>query len=218
MVFAYRGAYMANHIDQLIKGYHQFHQNYFDGKNDLFQQLVEQGQKPKFLVIACADSRVDPALLLNAQPGDLFVIRNVANLVPPYGEDTTYSLNAALEFGLCGLGIKNIILLGHSSCGGIQALMSQQNNAPESSVEKWVAFAAPAREKVVEGHSKESTENQIELCCQYSLINSLKNLSTYPWVQEKVTAKKLTLHAWKFDLKSGQLNAFSYNEEAFKPL
>ena len=111
---------MPKEVQSLIEGYRSFRQQYLENNKSRYDQLVHQGQRPKMLVIACSDSRVDPAVLTQAEPGDLFVIRNVANLVPPYEADTTYyhGTSAALEFGICGLGIRHIVICGHSQCGG----------------------------------------------------------------------------------------------------
>lgn len=112
---------MPKEIDRLVRGYQAFRSHYFNRDNPIFEKLVYHGQHPKALMIACSDSRVDPAIIMNAQPGDLFIIRNVANLVPPYEDDDTYhGTSAALEFGVCILNIRHIVIFGHTQCGGIR--------------------------------------------------------------------------------------------------
>src|SRR5215510_6877709 len=139
---------MPHTIEDLIKGYLKFRNDYYLQSNPLFEQLVSQGQQPKILVVACSDSRVDPALILNTRPGDLFVVRNVANLIPRYeADDHFHGTSAALEFGVCGLKIKHIIVLGHTLCGGIESLVIH-SKAIESKqfITKWMKLAEPAYE------------------------------------------------------------------------
>lgn len=212
---------MPKAIGTLLKGYKKFREHYYSDANVLFEDLVRRGQRPKILMIACSDSRVDPALVLNSQPGDLFMIRNVANLIPPYENDQAYhGTSAALEFGVCVLGIRHVILFGHTQCGGIQSLLesSPEKLKEKGFITKWMELARPAHQAVLDFHSSHSLEEKITLCGQYSLINSLKNLMTFPWINEKVQAGNLALHAWNFDLSRGSLEAFDPNENCFKEI
>jgi Carbonic anhydrase len=209
---------MANAIDFLIQGYQKFKAEYFEGTNAVFNETLRYGQQPKILVIACSDSRVDPALVTNCQPGDLFVVRNVANLVPPYEADNSYhGTSAALEFGVCGLGVQHIIVFGHTQCGGITSLFTEPSNTPQSPggfIAKWMELAQSACQTVKERHSGTALQEQVTLCGQYSLIQSLKNLQTFPWIKERVAKGELNLHAWNFDLSSGTIRCFdpAHNE------
>lgn len=212
---------MPKDIDALLKGYQKFREHYYGESNLLFEDLVRWGQRPKILMVACSDSRVDPALVLNSQPGDLFIIRNVANLIPPYEDDQAYhGTSAALEFGICVLGIRHLILFGHTQCGGIQSLIetSPQIATQKSFISKWMELAKPARQAVLDFHPTESIEEQTILCGQYSLINSLKNLTTFPWINERVQKGSLFLHGWNFDLSKGRLEAFDPQENRFKDI
>jgi carbonic anhydrase len=212
---------MPNDIENLIQGYRQFRNHYFSEKNSTFEDLVRLGQRPKILIIACSDSRVDPALVMNCQPGDLFVIRNVANLVPPFEDDQSYhGTSAALQFGICGLGIRHIILFGHTQCGGIQALLEQAPETCEQKgfISKWMELAKPAHEAVLQYHKDTTLDEKNTLCGQYSLINSLRNLQTFPWIAERVTGGNLFLHAWNFDLVQGVIEIFDEKENCFKKL
>lgn len=209
---------MQKEIAKLISGYRQFREHYFDKDNSVFTELVNQGQKPKVLMIACSDSRVDPALVMNCKPGDLFVIRNVANLVPPYENDQSYhGTSAALEFGICVLGIRHIILFGHTQCGGIQTLLNHAHEkCGKSFLNKWMELAKVAHDAIVDYHSQDSEEEKIILCGQYSLIHSLKNLRTFPWIDEKVRQQTLSLHAWNFDIAKGLLEEYDEAQNRFK--
>lgn len=213
---------MPQEIEKLLQGYRTFRNEYFAANNSLFRGLVRNGQNPKILIIACSDSRVDPAIITNSQPGDLFVVRNVANLVPPYEQDNTthHGTSAALEFAICSLGVSHVIVFGHSQCGGIHALVSDSGNVvgQDSFIGKWMELAQPARQWVFDHHAEVPLEQQVELCCQQSLFNSLQNLRTFPWVRQKVSQGELFLHAWYFDLTAGELLALNEAKKEFLPL
>lgn len=212
---------MSEDIETLLKGYQKFREHYYSDSHVLFEDLVRRGQHPKILMIACSDSRVDPALVLNSQPGDLFMIRNVANLIPPFEDDLSYhGTSAALEFGVCVLEIRHLILFGHTQCGGIQSLLESSSQGPvqKSFITKWMELARPAHQAVLEFHGEKSLEEKTVLCGQYSLINSLNNLMTFPWIRQKVEEGVLFLHAWNFDLAHGSLKAFDPQENLFKDL
>ncbi|MBS0272365.1 MAG: carbonic anhydrase [Proteobacteria bacterium] len=212
---------MPKDIENLILGYQQFRKRYFSHPNSDFEELVLWGQNPKVLMIACSDSRVDPAIVMNCRPGDLFVIRNVANLIPPYEDDQSYhGTSAALQFGVCNLDIRHIILFGHTQCGGIQALLRRSPNVcqEKSFIAKWMELAKPAYEAVIEHHFDQSFAEQTTLCGHYSLVNSLRNLETFPWIAERVKKNSLFLHAWNFDLERGILEAYDSEERCFKEL
>jgi carbonic anhydrase len=158
---------------------------------------------------------------MNCRPGDLFVIRNVANLVPPYEDDQSYhGTSAALQFGVCNLEIRHIILFGHTQCGGIQALLERSPNVCQEKnfISKWMELAKPAYEAVIEYHSDQSFAEKTTLCGHYSLVNSLRNLETFPWIAERIANNSLFLHAWNFDLERGILEAYNPQEGYFKEL
>jgi carbonic anhydrase len=166
------------------------------------QYLSDYGQKPQTMVVACCDSRVDPALILQCDPGDLFVVRNVANIVPPYEiDDSHHGTSAALEFGICFLQVKHLILLGHSQCGGIQALLSRKK-IKNDFITSWVSL-------IKDNHSLDHHEDEY---AKLALKQSLQNCLTFPWIKEKVLQNALVIHLWFFDIKTGQI--FRYNEDS----
>lgn len=209
-----------NNFSALVKGYQKFHTHYYGSDKTLFENLVKEGQRPKFMFIACCDSRVDPAIITDCSPGDLFVVRNVANLVPPCDSDLKHhATSAALEFAVCNLQVKHIIILGHSDCGGIQALMKNEITDHNTSfITSWMNIAQPARQKVLTEFASESFEQQTKRCEKMSLMISLKNLYTFPWVKEGLKNQQLSTHAWHFDLPSGQIVAFNPENQQFEPL
>jgi carbonic anhydrase len=185
-------------ISRLLDGFQSFRETYFAETPQLFQTLNREGQKPKVLVIACSDSRVDPAILFNAAPGELFVVRNVANLVPPYQPDGQYhGTSAAIEFAVRDLQVAEILVLGHSSCGGIGALRDLARGHPENRefIGPWVAIAADAC-------SAHAGAAEVE---QAAIRQSVGNLRSFPWLAEREASGALTLHGWWFDLDAGAL-------------
>ena len=189
-------------IKKFIAGFRRFQEKYFNEDLDLFEKL-RHGQNPKALIVACADSRVDPTLLMGTEPGDVFVVRNVANLVPPYEPDGSFaSVPAALEFGVLSLAVEHIIVLGHAQCGGIHALM--QGTSPGSEfIGKWVGIAQPARERVLAELPAKPPALQARACEQAAILVSLENLMTYPWIAQRVALGEIHLHGWYFDIAHG---------------
>ncbi|KAB1217542.1 Carbonic anhydrase, chloroplastic [Morella rubra] len=172
---------------------HQFEENL-----DHFQNLA-QGQSPKFMVIACADSRVCPSYILGFQPGDAFMVRNIANLVPTF-EAGPSETNAALEFAVNSLKVENILVIGHSCCGGIRALMSMEDEADSSSfIRSWVVVGKNARLITKSAASNLSFDQQCKHCEKESVNHSLLNLLTYPWIEEKVAKGQLSVHGGYYD-------------------
>ncbi len=206
-------------IAKLIAGFRLFQQDYFRGDSELFFQL-KKGQQPKTLVIGCSDSRVDPALLTGADPGDLFVIRNVANLVPPYEPDAGYhGVSAALEYAVCHLQVEHIIVLGHSQCGGIAGLMNSDRDCQVGEfIGKWVKLAEPAKNSVQEALRDKSKELQFRACEQAAIMLSLDNLLTFPWLRQRVNDQSLFLHGWYFDIQRGELLSYLPESEGYVTL
>jgi carbonic anhydrase len=189
-------------MEDLIAGYRRFRAGTWRNERTRFNELSKFGQKPRALVIGCSDSRTDPQMVFNAAPGELFVVRNVANLVPPYGpDDQPHGSSAAIEFAVRALKIPQIIVMGHAMCGGIQALL---NGAPEDVsdfVSQWVRIAEPARLRAMTAPS----EQRQDFCEHESVRLSLANLMSFPWIATAVGAGTLKLHGCFFDIRSGIL-------------
>ena len=196
-------------IKKLISGYQRFHRHYFEQQPGLYERLFRQGQSPEFLVIACCDSRVDPAQVLNTAPGDIFVVRNVANLVPPAAAATDPAATvAAMQFAVLHLKVKHIIVLGHSHCGGIKSLMEGAHPDQDYDfIGPWMGLAATVREQVLDKYADRSLAEQCGFCEQASIINSLANLETFAWIKARIEAGLLYIHGWYFDIASGRLSA-----------
>jgi carbonic anhydrase len=207
-------------IATFLAGFARFQAKYFDGEESLFARL-RQGQSPCALVISCCDSRVDPAMLTGADPGDIFVVRNVGNLVPPYRNGAEMpGIRADIEFAVKTLNVKRIIILGHRSCGAIQALMNGEGITEHhyEFIGTWVSIARQARERVLRELPGESAAVQAKACEQWAISLSLDNLMSFPWIRERVEAGVLTLHGWYFDIDTGDLLGYAPETASFVPL
>jgi carbonic anhydrase len=208
-------------IKKLVDGNKQFHDKYFIPSSpykNFYNQLVVEGQKPKIMLISCSDSRVDPSMIFNCLPGALFIVRNVANLVPPYQHDGSYhGTSAALEYGVNALKVKHIIILGHTQCGGIKSLFDTPHHhpkeKPDSFITKWMELAHPAYEKVTTKYHTAPLQTKVTRCEQYALVNSLNNLKTFPWIHKRIKEGKLQIHAWCFELATGTIHMYDQQKK-----
>ncbi len=191
-------------IERLITGFRRFRETYYEGEPDFYKTLVEKGQSPDVMVIACSDSRVNPSIIAQARPGELFIVRNVANLVPPYQPDgRRHGTSAALEFAVRDLGVKDIIVLGHSHCGGIRRLCDGAHAGAEREfIDDWISIVEEARD------AREKGEDYFRSVEKNAVIASLNNLDSFPWVSERVQSSDLRVHGWIFDLEAGYLLSY----------
>ncbi len=191
--------------DDLIKGYREFRAGGFSEQKALYETLGTKGQKPKVLVISCADSRVDPSDIFNAYPGELFVARNVANIVPPHniGDDID-STSAAIEYAVTALGVEMIMVMGHESCGGVAGCLAGMGDEPHSGyVGKWVSLINEVRDRIA---AQNLPEEDVTLAMELENVRySLENLMTYPFVKDAVEAGKLSLQGAYFSIISAKL-------------
>jgi carbonic anhydrase len=202
-------------IKNLVTGFKRFRKSYFGQDQQLFGEL-KMGQSPSTLIIACSDSRVDPAIITDCEPGDLFVVRNVGNLVPPYEKGKgLHGVSTALEFAVCALKVENIVVLGHSQCGGIRALM--QGTTGEF-IPGWMNIAARAKQRVLEEMPDATPEAQLCACEEQSILVSLENLLTFPWLKARVDSGDLTLYGWYFDISTGELVGYDAKSQIFESL
>ncbi len=187
----------------MIDGYRRFLHNGWPERRALFHDLAENGQNPRTMVIACADSRVDPGMIFDAEPGELFVIRNVANLVPPYAPDGgQHATSAALEFGVRVLKVTDLVVMGHAMCGGVRALLTGVPDEAADFLAPWISVARVARGAVLRCTDPEEAQ---ERCEQEVVKLSLENLMTFPWIAQPVRAGTLRLRGMRFDIRSGAL-------------
>jgi carbonic anhydrase len=205
-------------ILRLMAGFRKFRDKYFANEHPLYQRLTSgTGQSPKTLIIGCSDSRVDPAIITSASPGELFIVRNVANLVPPYDKSGgVHGVSAAIEFAVVNLKVENVIILGHRQCGGIRALMLNQQDQPHSFVDQWVNVAKDAKKRVLAKYAGESEDSLCRHGELESIVTSLNNLRTFPFVESAIKERDLSVMGIYFDLEQGQLLEYDDKDGEFK--
>lgn len=206
-------------MNKFLTGFKRFQKTYFRENTELYSRLA-MGQQPKTLIVACCDSRVDPAIITDCDPGEVFTVRNVANLVPPYtpNEDNGghHGVSAALEYAVNTLLVEDIIVLGHVACGGIAALMSDVKLG--EFVQPWMSIARRAKENVLRKFSDCSPAIQARACERAAILVSLENLCSYPWIRDRLQAKTLTINGWYFDFEAGELFMYSPKTGGFEVL
>jgi carbonic anhydrase len=201
-------------MQHLIEGYRIFREKRWPELRALHRRLAERGQSPRVLVIACSDSRVDPATIFNAGPGELFVIRNVANLAPPFEEGAGYhGVSAAIEFGVLQLKVETILVLGHAQCGGVAAALSDRPRDPDSFLDRWVGLLDPAKGRI-DAHSGDA-----HAALEYESIRvTLENLATFPFVREAIRDRGLRLAGARYGVADGGLELLDPDSGAFQPI
>jgi carbonic anhydrase len=204
-------------MDSLIAGYRRFRANTYQANRKLYEELATKGQKPSTMIVGCSDARVDPAINFDTQPGDVFMMRNVANVVPPYNPDGDHhGTSAALEFAVKGLNVPNIAILGHAKCGGIRALVDHppEDERKTDFIDSWMSIAAPARKVALARAESENkagdTGHVCRLCEMANVRVGLANLRTFPWIAEREAQGAIALHGLYFDITKGEL--FRLNE------
>jgi carbonic anhydrase len=187
-------------MDSLIAGYRRYRSDRWPRHKAIHQKLAG-GQRPRFLIIGCCDSRVDPATIFDADPGELFIIRNVANLAPPYEEGGGYhGTSAAIEFAVENLEVENIVVLGHASCGGVAAALNPSSVSETAFISAWVGLLDPAKERIKNVTGDLTTALEYE-----SIKQTLENLMTFPFVAARVKAGKLKLGGARYGVADGLL-------------
>ncbi|GAA2869473.1 carbonic anhydrase [Aminobacter niigataensis] len=201
------GNSMSNLPDTLLTGYRNFMKGRYAAETEHYKSLAREGQSPETLVIACCDSRAAPETIFDAGPGELFVLRNVANLVPPYSPDGEFhSTSAALEFAVQALKVKNIVVMGHGRCGGIRAALDPNATplSPGDFIGKWMSLVGPAAEVVSGNEMMTKSERQTALE-RISIRYSIANLRTFPCVQILEQKGRLEIFGAWFDISAGEL-------------
>lgn len=194
-------------MKKLIEGLHRFHAGYFESHKELFEKL-SHGQHPRILFITCSDSRIDPNLITQANVGDLFVIRNAGNIVPPYGA-TNGGEGASIEYAITALGIEHIIVCGHSHCGAMKGLLKMSKLEEQMPlVYEWLKQAEATRRLLKDNYGHLSNEEVLPIAIAENVLTQLENLATYPVIRSKLYQGKLALHAWVYNIESGDVFAY----------
>jgi len=205
-------------IKRIISGLNNFQENYFKAHRDLFERL-SHGQTPEILFITCCDSRIAPNLLTQTLPGELFIIRNLGNIIPPY-KTSNNSEGAGIEYAVQALNIKEIVICGHTLCGSIKGLLKLQSLSDEMPlVYDWLKdYGESIRRIIRDNYPEYSGEELLKIATQTNVLNQIANLETYPVIRSRLHAGKLHLHAWVYEIETGEILAYDVNQNQFVPL
>jgi carbonic anhydrase len=206
--------------EELAKSYKLFKEKYGEKYSSLFQKLVDEGQSPKTLFIACSDSRVVPNLITHTKPGDLFIARNIGNFIPPFDPDSEASSTpAAIEYAVSVLKVSNIIVCGHTHCGACKSL---HQDIPDEldmlNIKKWLKFGESAKSQALAYVGKDDKDQLYTATEKFNIIDQMKNLLTYPGVKKRVEDGELFVTGWYYHLSDGNLEYFDPIEHRFMPV
>jgi carbonic anhydrase len=201
---------------RLLKGIHRFQTKVFNSQKDLFQRLAE-GQNPEALFITCSDSRLLPNMMTNSKPGQLLILRNAANIIPTY-DQLQGGEAATIEFALRVLHIKDIIICGHSRCGGINALAHPERTEALPALRKWLSLAEQTRQIILKNYADLDEEAFISTLTQENVLVQIENIKTHPAVADSLAKGELRLHAWVYKVETGEVFAFNAQHEQFLPI
>jgi carbonic anhydrase len=203
-------------VEKILRGVKRFQKNIFPRHSKLFKKLA-LGQRPSALFITCADSRIDPCLLTQTQPGELFLCRVIGNIVPPYPR-TIGGISATIEYAVGVLGVKDVIVCGHTDCGVMKGVLNPEALKPLANVSAWLRHAQPARKAVAKSeHKPGSPEFLLELT-ECNVVEQLKNLHTHPAVQARLAQGDVNLHGWVYSIGEGTVSTYDSGREQFVPI
>lgn len=201
-------------MEKLVEGLWKFQQGYFSAHQEMFEEL-SQGQNPRILFICCSDSRIDPNLITNANVGELFVIRNAGNIIPPFGA-ANGGEGAAVEYALQALDIRHVIVCGHSHCGAMKGLLKRSSLEEKMPlVYQWLEHAEATLKLIRENYSDRTGEDLLDLTIAENVLTQIENLRTYPVVRSKIHRGQLALHAWIFSIETGEILSYDPQTHTF---
>lgn len=203
-------------MDRILKGLSRFQKRVYPKQRDLFQKLA-LGQRPDALFITCADSRIDPCLLTQTQPGQLFICRVIGNIIPPY-PDAIGGVSATIEYAVGVLGVPDVIVCGHTDCGVMKGVLNPDALEPLTSVSAWLNYARPARQAVAQLQQVHTETEHLLAVAERNVVEQLRNLRTHPTVAARLDQGDLNLHGWIYDLGEGVVTAYDSGQDAFVAL
>jgi len=208
------------HINKLIQGNKKFRNTTFSNHKEDFDSLVKQGQKPQILFIGCSDSRVVPDLIVDSKPGDMFVIRNVGNFVPPYKPDEDFHATASgIEYAVSVLNVKEIIICGHSHCGACASLYKDIIDPSLIHTKKWLELGESAKKTAILSLGTDANKDELlRLTEKLSIVKQIENILTYPIVKKKFELEELYIHGWYYDMETGRIDYYNAETYEFLPL
>lgn len=205
-------------MQKLVRGVHKFQANYFAKHKELFHQLATSGQQPETLFITCSDSRVVPNLITSAAPGELFILRNIGNVVPPFDPANAGATMAALEYAVCVLKVANIIVCGHTQCGAMNALLDPDALRELPYVSRWLRHAARLRDLIATRYSHLEGDARQTAAAEENVLVQLEHLRGYPFIAKALEERRLQMNGWVFKIATGQVFDFDPEREEFLPL
>ncbi|MHA1113221.1 MAG: carbonic anhydrase [Alphaproteobacteria bacterium] len=208
-------------IDALVNGFRKFREIYYEKSPGLYRDELSHGQNPRVAMVACSDSRVDPAIVLQTEPGDIFAVRNVAALVPPCEEGGgCHGTSAALEYAVTGLSVDHIVIFGHAQCGGVAAMVRKQEGGKAGGkfIAAWTGLLREAHSRALAADPTLEGDDLLRASERRAVRLSLDNLTSFPFIREAVAAGDLRLHGWYLNIFDGTLEAWNPETETFEPL
>ena len=203
-------------MQKLLTGIHAFQANLFSRQREFFERLAD-GQSPESLFITCSDSRINPNLITQTEPGDLFILRNAGNIVPPYGA-ANGGEGATIEFAVSHLGVRDLIICGHSHCGAVKGLLNPSSVEDMPAVASWLKHAEATRRIISENYADREGPQLLTTAIEENVLVQLENLRTHPAVAAKLAAGKLKLHGWVYKIETGEVFAFDPEQGQFLPI
>ncbi len=205
-------------MQKLVRGVHKFQSNYFARHKQLFHQLATVGQQPETLFITCSDSRVVPHLITSAAPGELFILRNIGNVVPPYDPANAGATTAALEYAVCVLKVANIIVCGHTQCGAMNALLNPDTLRELPYVSRWLRHTARLRDLIATRYTHLQGDERLTAAAEENVLVQLEHLRGYPFIAKALDEQRLQMNGWVFKIATGQVFDFDPEHEEFLPI
>lgn len=205
-------------MQKLVEGLHKFQSEVFRSQRDLFETLT-RGQHPETLFITCSDSRISPNLITQTEPGELFIIRNAGNMVPTYGPASAHGGEAGtIEFALAGLGVKHIVICGHTLCGAIKGLLNPASVEKMPSVKAWLQHAESTKRVMEENYVHLSGDELVTAAIEENVLSQIENLRTHPAVRARIARGELSLYGWVYKLETGQIFQYDTQSGQFIPV
>jgi len=201
--------------DYLRNGVHRFRTEIFPKKRDLYEKLAEK-QIPHALFLTCGDSRIDPEALTSAAPGEIFVERTPGNIVPIYSETVAVGVSASIEYSIVALGVKDVVICGHSACGAMKGLLHPEKLLSVPATARWIKYAEPALELLHKGFAHLKGPKQLKRLSQLNVVEQMAHLHTHPAVEERVKRGKLRLHGWYYEIHTGVVEAYNPQSGSFE--
>ncbi|MDC8831439.1 carbonic anhydrase [Alteromonas gilva] len=205
-------------MDHVISGVAKFQKDVFPGKKAAFQKLAN-GQNPEVLFITCSDSRIDPNLVTQTQPGDLFICRNAGNIVPPHSNQTG-GMTASIEFAVAALGVTHVVICGHSDCGAMKGAINPEALSSLPHVKEWLGHCRVASEVVKEkcGCDELNTEDHLQLVTEENVVQQLQHIRTHPTVAAKLATGQVKLHGWFYNIETAEVLCYQEETGEFGPM